>query len=790
MESSVTGVQASSLVFYSLPNYAGTALSATHGQAGIVASSANSWTEQSVSVPGSDNMFTFLWSSVDTGNPAISYAGHVEQYITASVPDIAFVFSTPQYPLQFLGVDATLAIPVFVELIGDFTAQNCSASTYLVPGSATSVTTFASTEHSGLLAFVQPVNGASTLASLTTGTLDTASSTVEWSGSASAMLIYNNDTLTLSSVSGLPDGWSFGDPVRQSDGSWKVMLSSTSLPDTAQISTLASDKATLINNGTDIATFSATVTDAASGQPMVNVPVDWNTTLGDLSTSVSLTNGSGVATVTLSDTGDTGTATVMARLSNGSTKSCSVEIAAPETFAIIRGARSSIRGAGQVQTGYLVALHPQTLMPMPVVWRYKNDVNYTIDSYFIDTQPDQYLDVSNINGDTLTLNVANILGNGEWTDTDISSGAFAARLNSGSYVGWGMATSGGYTLPASINHDVQSLYAAYDSFAAIRTDRSVFAWGDTAEGGKIPASVVLLHSVVDIKAARGTYALRSLLYPYIQTWGWGTDGSTEIILSVPSTISAMSDIKSIVANENAFAVINDAGKLFGWGDYQCGGSVPGAISSLSVIDDCCASRRAFAVIANGTIKAWGDTDYGGNASSVNYINNASRLIATESAYTAMLSNGGIVCWGNSSYGNSLPEEYKSRTDIIDVKSTYGAFAALCRDGTVIAWGNEAYGGDISAVESLLNNIVSISANGSSFAALTRAGRVITWGDPDTGGRNSFIPGLNDVAAIYSNTRAFAALKADDSIFVWGDATSGVIDFPANDINGNISYYAK
>jgi len=604
------------------------------------------------------------------------------------------------------------------------------------------------------------------------------------------MLIYNNDTLTLSSVSGLPDGWSFGYPVRQSDGSWIVMLSSTSLPDTAQISTLVNDKATLINNGIDIATFSATVTDSVSGQPLVNVSVDWNTTLGDLSASASLTNGSGVATVTLSDTGDTGTATVMARLSNGSTKSCSVEITALETFAIIRGARSCIRGAGQVQTGYLVALHPQTLMPIPVVWRYQNDVNYTIDSYFIDTQPDRYLDVSNINGDTLTLNVANILGNGEWTDTDISAGAFAARLNSGSYVGWGMATSGGYTLPASINHDVQSLYAAYASFAAIRTNRSVFAWGDTAEGGDIPASVALLRSVEDIKAARGTYALRSLLYPYIQTWGWGTDGSESFDLSVPENISAMSDIQSIVANENAFAVVNRAGNIFAWGSTAAGGTVPETVSSLSGIDNCCASRRAFAVLVNGTIAAWGDADYGGNASAVYNIDNATRLIATESAYTAMLSNGGVACWGNSSYGNSLPEAYKSKTDIIDVKSTYGAFAALCRDGTVIAWGNEAYGGDISAVESLLNNIVSLSANGSSFAALTRAGRVITWGDPDTGGRNSFIPGLNDVAAIYSNTRAFAALKTDDSIFVWGDATSGVIDFPANDINGNISYYAK
>ena len=999
MEPSITDVQASSLVFYSLPNYAGTALRAAHGQTGIVASSAGSWAEQSVSVPGSDNMYTFLWSAVDTGNPALSYTGHVEQYVTASIPNIAATLPGPQYPLQFLGIDATLAVPVLVQLSGEFIAQNCFASSSLVPGSSTSVSTFVSSANEGALAFIQNINGASTLASLMIGTLDEASGNVIWSGSGSVMLIYSNDTLTFSSVSGLPEGWTFGnpvlqadgswlitltpgkasdtgtlfsgsgysgtsqilnphqsmqansgsgwlwrsaklyamptllyssfnpvdaafnyydyqlvrmnadtpdfaaiftghtpaqllaldnsdvqlnvtlsttgttdavlaitqsypstfysavtrghtgllalipasgnvqtltlqsgylnadgtasfstsgsfsvslaggvpvitsgtgipddwrfsDPALQADGSWLVVLSDASLPATAQIGSLTSDKASIVNNGADTATLSATVIDSASGMALTNVSVDWNTSMGTLSASTSLTNGNGVASVALTDAGDAGTATVMARLSNGSSKSYSIEITTAKQFAIIRGARCCRRGAGQMQIGRLVALDPLTLLPVPVVWRYKDEFNYTIDSYFIDTQPGKYLEVSNIQGDTITLNVSNILGNGEWTDTAISTGAFAARLNNGSYIGWGVQAKGGYTLPAQINYDVQSLYASYYSFAAIRADRSIFAWGDSTEGGSVPASIALMHSVVDIKASRGTYALRSLVYPYIQTWGWGVDGSKAFDLSVPSSIAGMNDIQSIVANDNAFAVINKAGKVFAWGDTDCGATVPSTVSSLSGIDDCCASRRAFAVIANGVIKAWGDSDYGGNARAVSTTSNALRLVATESAYAAMLTNGGVVCWGNSSFGNSLPAEYRSRTDIIDIKSTYGAFAALCNDGSVIAWGNAAYGGDASAVQTILNNIISISANGSSFAAITRTGRVITWGDPATGGNGGFIPGLENVAAIYSNNRAFAALKSDDSLFVWGDASSGVIDFPAGAINGNISYLVK
>lgn len=335
MTPSLTDVQDSSLVFFSLPNYAGDTLRVVHGQTGLVASSGSLWAEQSVSVPGTDNLYTFLWSSVDIGNPAFSYTGHVEHYITTSIPNIASSLSMPQYPLQFLGVDATLAVPVFVQLSGEFSSQNCFASSSLVPGSSTKVSTFASFANEGALAFIQNINGASTLASLTFGTLNEASGTVMWSASGSVMLVYNNDTLTLASVSGLPAGWSFGPPLRQDDGSWHVILSVASLPATAEIGSLTSDKTSIENNGTDTATFSATVIDSASEQALANVSVDWNTTLGNLSARTSLTNSSGIATVTLTDTGDIGTAMVMARISNGSAKSQAINLVVSSSNALL-----------------------------------------------------------------------------------------------------------------------------------------------------------------------------------------------------------------------------------------------------------------------------------------------------------------------------------------------------------------------------------------------------------------------------------------------------------------------
>jgi len=84
------------------------------------------------------------------------------------------------------------------------------------------------------------------------------------------------------------------------------------------VSSLTSDKGSIVNDGTDAATLTATVHDG-SGNGVSGVTVNWSTTTGNLSAASSVTDSSGQATTRLTDTGDTGTATVTASLTNGST---------------------------------------------------------------------------------------------------------------------------------------------------------------------------------------------------------------------------------------------------------------------------------------------------------------------------------------------------------------------------------------------------------------------------------------------------------------------------------------
>ncbi|HHX3467326.1 TPA: Ig-like domain-containing protein [Enterobacter asburiae] len=71
------------------------------------------------------------------------------------------------------------------------------------------------------------------------------------------------------------------------------------------------DKTTVVANNSDVATFSAQVKDG-QGNPVPNFVVNWNTTKGTLSGSTTMTNASGIATVTLKDT-VAGAATVTAQ---------------------------------------------------------------------------------------------------------------------------------------------------------------------------------------------------------------------------------------------------------------------------------------------------------------------------------------------------------------------------------------------------------------------------------------------------------------------------------------------
>ncbi|MEZ2604115.1 Ig-like domain-containing protein [Kluyvera intermedia] len=158
-----------------------------------------------------------------------------------------------------------------------------------------------------------PVTGATITWSTSTGTIEPATSLSNGDGQAISVLSDTGDTGTATVTASLENGSSKTCDVilESSDASWVI-------------SSLTSDKESIINDGVDKAILTATVTDSSTRSPVTGATITWYTSTGTIEPATSLSNADGRAISVLSDTGDTGTATVTASLENGSSKTCDV----------------------------------------------------------------------------------------------------------------------------------------------------------------------------------------------------------------------------------------------------------------------------------------------------------------------------------------------------------------------------------------------------------------------------------------------------------------------------------
>lgn len=312
-----------SLRFYTGINYSSTSLSVAHGATGTLATSSDNWTYRSVAMSG---MHAFCWSEVNTADTSLNYQNHTESLITADIADLATRYADSAFPLAYLGVDPEVATPVWLDMSAVTGDMNALASTSVVGGSTTSITTLSLPGLEGVAGFIGLTAGSSVVATCSYGTYNTATGQVVWSGlnAGTFVLEYTGGAVTILSATGFPEGWSFAAPTVQADGSWKITVEGGAASGNV-ISNLVSDKSSISNDGQSTALLTATATDS-SGLPVASVAVNWSAVSGDLSAASSVTDASGQATVALTDTGDTGASVVSATLGNGSTKSISVTL--------------------------------------------------------------------------------------------------------------------------------------------------------------------------------------------------------------------------------------------------------------------------------------------------------------------------------------------------------------------------------------------------------------------------------------------------------------------------------
>lgn len=168
---------------------------------------------------------------------------------------------------------------------------------------------------------------------------------------------------------------------------------------------------------------------------------------------------------------------------------------------------------------------------------------------------------------------------------------------------------------------------------------------------------------------------------------------------------------------------------------------------------------------------------------------------------ALLANGTVMAWGDNQYGqmgngsttySALPVPVEGLVGVTAVAAGGGQSLAVLSDGKVMAWGDNQYGqlgngtttdSDVHEVVSGLSDVTAAASGSLHSMALLPNGTVDTWGDNGSGqlGDGTFhdrskpgpVPGLIGVTQISAGQQFSVALESDGEVQSWGLQSVGV-----------------
>ncbi|MCL1908511.1 MAG: Ig-like domain-containing protein [Holophagaceae bacterium] len=343
--------------------------------------------------------------------------------------------------------------------------------------------------------------------------------------------------------------------------------------------------------------------------------------------------------------------------------------------------------------------------------------------------------------------------------------------------------------PASSgNPDYKTISAGGDHTLAIKSDGSLWAWGnndngqigdDTSGYGNNRNEPVRVGSDNDwaMVSAGGSHTMAIKSNGYLYAWGYNSLGQlgdgTTIRRQVPVLVGADNDWAAVSAGENHTAAIKTDGSLWTWGINSYGQlgngtsnfttyPVPtrvGAENDWAAVS--AGVRHTVAVKTDGSLWAWGYNSYGqlGDGTSsigtdkyeptrIGLANDWVAVSAGNTHTTALKTNGSLWAWGYNGSGglgngtttnSNVPTRIGTASDWKAVWAGNSYTIALRANGSLRAWGYNWNGqlgngysgfGENRTSEVLVeggSNWVTAWAGDSHNVALRSDGSLWTWG---------------------------------------------------------------
>ena len=277
--------------------------------------------------------------------------------------------------------------------------------------------------------------------------------------------------------------------------------------------------------------------------------------------------------------------------------------------------------------------------------------------------------------------------------------------------------------PAKIMSDVKAVATGYNHDMAIKTDNTLWSWGANNDGelgnGEMSSSYEGNNKpgkiMTDVAAVTTGHSFTAAIKTDGTLWTWGNggyghlgDGSTEN-RATPKQV--MSGVSAVSAGAGFTLAIKTDGSLWAWGfNYsgQLGIGTRGSFrdTPVKIMDDVAAvsagSGHSMAIKTDGSLWAWGSNNKGAlgteedEYSPVKIMDDVASVSAGSSHTMAIKKDGTLWGWGNN-YDKQLgvstgkaecftPIPIDSISGVVAVQASEHHTLAIKSDGTLWGWG--------------------------------------------------------------------------------------------------------